>query len=85
MVVDVDELVTMAAAGEISQDLLEEVAPRKPDMAAFARAAARGSRPNPRREGITPEQLVRVARKRRGNGHVRFLAVENGTEISTEP
>ena len=54
-------------------------------MAAFARAAARGSRPNPRREGITPEQLVRVARKRRGNGHVRFLAVENGTEISTEP
>lgn len=86
VVVDVAGLVAMADAGEISHELLEEIAPRKADMEAFARAAARGSRPNPRREGIKPEQLVQVARKRRGTGHVRFHAVEtNAGEISTEP
>lgn len=82
--VDVDGLVAMAQRGEISQELLEEIAPRKINGEAFARASARGSRRHPRREGITPEQLVQVARKRRGTGHVKFLAVDRSVE-PTEP
>lgn len=70
--VDVDELIAMNHDGEISDKLLDEIAPRKMDMGAFTRAAARGTKKNPRSPGITPEQLMRVARKRKGTGHVRF-------------
>lgn len=71
--VDVDELIKMNEEGEISDDLLNEVAPRKVDKEAFTKAAARGTRRNPRKPGITPEQLMRVATKRKGKGHVRFV------------
>jgi hypothetical protein len=75
--VDVDELIKMNESGEISDDLLNEVAPRKVDKEAFTRAAARGTRKRPRKPGITPEQLIRVAKKRPGTGHVRFAKAEN--------
>lgn len=78
--VDVDELIKMNEAGEISDDLLNEVAPRKVDKEAFTKAAARGTRKRPRKPGITPEQLIRVATKRRGQGHVRFVTPEHSSE-----
>lgn len=72
--VDVDEVIALHDEGEISTELLDRIAPRKIDAEQFKLAVARGSNPNSRKPGITQEQLLRVARKRRGTGHVRFAS-----------
>jgi len=62
--VDIAKLNEMAANGEIDEELLERVAPRKADLEALRSAVAAGR--------MTSAQLLKVARMSKGTAHVRF-------------
>lgn len=69
---DVNELVKAKDEGRISEALLDELAPRKPNSEAIKQAAARGMKKNPRRPGLPPDVFVKVARKTKGTAYVKY-------------
>lgn len=66
--VDVAELQHMHKRGELTEEVLDEVAPRKLDRDGFRRAASRG-----KRGGLTRQQVAKVSQiVPKGRGHVAY-------------
>lgn len=64
LVINVTRLVDMVRRGELPEEVLDAVTVRKIVPDAFRRAILT--------KRITPEQLIKVGRKKKGTGHVKF-------------
>lgn len=58
MDVDLEALTKMHDAGEIPDEVWEEIAPRQVDRDGLRRAIQRGGNPRSRKPGLTPHQVV---------------------------
>lgn len=60
--VDVAGLIALHDAGELDDELFERLCPRQVDKDQLRAAIARGANPRSRKPGLTPSQVVKVAR-----------------------